>query len=157
MFPVSCNPRVDFCSTSIVLIKLLPHGCFFQTGLVQRGQAEWRPRTQHLMNAQRRLAEGMSYNRTWQHSCYARGFEWEKRSSREWIATLSLVCGELHRIIILCPIWFASLSSLEVFWPNRAVKVPKGSCSCSLAVCGCSSTAMLKLMFLFISLFAVVC
>lgn len=153
MLPVSCNPGVDFCSTSIVLIKLLPRGCFFQIGLAQRGQAEWRRRTQHLMSAQRLLTEGTSSNRTWQHSCYAHGFKWEKRISKKWTATLSLVCGEFRRIIILCPRWFVSLAFLEVFWPNRAVKVPKGS-SCSLTVCDCSSTSMSRLMSLSFSLFA---
>lgn len=113
--------KLIFFSASTVLIKLLPHGCFFQTGWAQRGQPEWKCPTQHLTNAQRLLTEGMSFNRTWQLSCYARGFKWEKRISRKWTATLSLVCGESQRIIIWCPIWFASLSFLEVFWPNRAV------------------------------------
>lgn len=87
MFPVSCKPGADifFCSTSIVLIKLLPHGCFLLRGLAQRKRPEWEHWTQHLLNAWWLLTEGMSYNRTWLHSCRAPGYKWKKRIG--WIGT----------------------------------------------------------------------
>lgn len=154
MFPVSCKLEADFCSTSIVLIKLLPRGCFFLRGLAQRTQPEWSHWTQHLLNAWWLLTEGMSCNRTWLHSCYAPGYKWKKRI--EWFDTLSLVCRELHRIVISRARWFAYLASLETCWPHRTIKVPKAGYSCDMVVCGCSSIPILGTLILSFSLFLVV-